>query len=621
MKNIKRAITTIAASALLSGTVFAADIDVTENITKDTTWTSDNVYHLSGFITVIGATLNIEAGTVIKAAAGTGIDATALIISRTGTINAIGFPSAPIIFTAEADPMDGSWGPENGNAWGGLVILGNAPLNSDREKNSWAPGITIEDTVEGIPTELPEDSRVFGGTDPADSSGVLSYVSIRFGGSALQDNAEINGLTLGGVGSGTQIDHIEVFGNSDDSIEFFGGNVSIKYAVAAYGGDDGFDYDQGWEGNGQFWVYIGGPVANGAFVPDNGGEHDGETSFNEGRNIGGGTIYNATYVGNGEGGAALRIRDNAYAVYKNSIFTGWPEGIRIEPDSGLRIPGNGETEDLIDITNNIWDFDAGVLFDGDEDDTLGAGGSNLDDDEAFLAEAGLNNTVEDAGLTSISRTKDAGFDPRLISSSPALTNALADLPDGSTWFTPVSYQGAFDTENNWMAGWTYLSEAGYLPASASEPSDTGDLFNISGRTTVVAGESTITGFTVLGTKTVLIRAVGPKLADLGVASPMPDPTMTLFQTNFSTGGSDEVATVANWDSGGAESAAKVIAAADFAGLFPFLATDDFQGQNLPTVDTTSTAAVVTLTQGVYTIVVTDEGGSAGEVLIDVTVID
>ncbi|MCH2387915.1 MAG: hypothetical protein MKZ70_03610 [Opitutales bacterium] len=50
-------------------------------------------------------------------------------------------------------------------------------------------------------------------------------------------------------------------------------------------------------------------------------------------------------------------------------------------------------------------------------------------------------------------------------------------------------------------------------------------------------------------------------------------------------------------------------------------SDDFQGQSLPTVDTTSTAAVVTLTEGVYTIVVTDEGGAAGEVLIDVTVID
>ena len=255
-----------------------------------------------------------------------------------------------------------------------------------------------------------------------------------------------------------------MFGNSDDSIEFFGGNVSIKYAVAAYGGDDGFDYDQGWEGNGQFWVYIGGPVANGAFVPDNGGEHDGETSFNEGRNIGGGTIYNATYVGNGEGGAALRIRDNAYAVYKNSIFTGWPEGIRIEPDSGLAIPGNGETEDLIDITNNIWDFDAGVLLDGDEDDTLGAGGSNLDDDEAFLAEAGLNNTVEDAGLTSIFSHEGRWIRPASNFQQPCLDQRFADLPDGSTWFTPVSYQGGSTPKTTgWQAGPTCPKQVTFLP--------------------------------------------------------------------------------------------------------------------------------------------------------------
>ncbi|HCR28916.1 MAG TPA: hypothetical protein DIV79_02740, partial [Opitutae bacterium] len=348
---------------------------------------------------------------------------------------------------------------------------------------------------------------------------------------------------------------------------------------------------------------------------------DGETSTNPSRNIGCGTVYNATYVGNGEKGHALRIRDNAYAVYKNSIFTGWPEGIRIEPDSGLRIPGNGETEKLIDISNNIWDFGVADLFDGDEDDTLGAGGANLDDDESFLADAGLNNTVEAAGLTGISRTADGGFDPRPTSSSPALTNTLADLPDGDTWFTPVSYQGAFSASDNWMAGWTYLSEAGYLPASASEAGGTGDVVNISARTNVATGESVIPGFTVLGTKTVLIRAVGPKLADFGVASPMANPTMTLFKTNFQTGGSDEIATVDNWDSGGAESAAKIIAAAEFAGLPPFLATDDFQGNALPTDDTTSTAALVTLTEGVYTIVVSDEDGGAGEVLVDVTVID
>lgn len=613
---MKRATITIAASALLAGVVYAADVDVTSNITTDTTWTSDNVYHLSGFITVDGATLTIEAGTVIKGAAGTGTDATALIISQTGTINAIGFPSAPIIFTAEADPMDGSWGPENGNAWGGLIILGNAPINSDRNKNSFAEGVTITDTVEGIPEFLPEASRVFGGTDPEDSSGVLSYVSIRFGGSELAQDAEINGLTLAGVGRGTQIDHIEVFANSDDSIEFFGGTVDLKYAVAAYGGDDGFDYDQGWEGRGQFWVYIGGPVANSKFSPDNGGEHDGETSFNAGRNIGGGTIYNATYVGNGEDGAALRIRDNAYAVYKNSIFTGWPTGIRIEADSGLRVPGNGETESLIDITHNIWDFGLVDLFHGDEDDALGAGGTNLNDDEAFLADIGNRNTVEAALLAGISRTADGGFDPRPLGNSPALTNALADYPEDD-FFDEVDYQGAFSEDDNWMAGWTYLSEAGYLSDEAQAGAD---LFNLSTRVSVSAGETVTVGFTVSGgSQNLLIRAVGPKLADLGVSTPLADPQLTIFKTDFSQNppAQAEIGVADNWVD---EKVVPLSAAMAYVGAFP-LEVAEFQGTSFDTVDETSTAVTGTFETGVYTLQVTSVDGGEGEVLIEVYAVD
>lgn len=605
----------IAASALLTGAVNAADVDVTSSITTDTTWTSDNVYHLSGFITVNGAALTIEPGTVIKAAAGTGTDATALIVSQTATINAVGFASAPIIFTAEGDPMDGSWGPDEGSAWGGLIILGNAPLNSDRNKESWVEGATITDTVEGIPTFLPESSRVFGGTDPEDSSGSLSYVSIRFGGSALAEDAEINGLTLAGVGRGTQIDHIEVFANSDDSIEFFGGTVDVKYAVAAYGGDDGFDYDQGWEGRGQFWAYIGGPVASSDFEPDNGGEHDGETSFNPGRNIGGGKVYNATYVGNGEKGFALRIRDNAYAVYKNSIFTGWPNGIRIEADSGIRIPSNGQSESLIDITNNIWDFAGGDLFHGDEDDTLGAGSTNLDDGESFLADAAYKNTVEDAMLGGISRTADRGFDPRPQSGSPAFSNELADLPEGDEFFDDVSYQGAFSKDNNWMQGWTYLSEAGYLAQAQASSSE---IVNVSARANLDAGESLIPGFTVIGTKTVLIRAVGAKLADLGVSNSMADPAMTLYQMNFDGSPPTEIATVDDWTEG---NVAVISAAAQHSGLFPFTPIDDFQGNALPTDDVKSAAALITLGTGVYTVVVGSADGGSGDVLVDVTEVE
>ncbi len=613
---MKRAINMITASALLAGAVYAADVDVTTNITSDTTWTSDNVYHMSGFITVVGATLTIEAGTVIRSAAGTGTDATALIISQTGKINAVGFPSAPIIFTAEADPMDGSWGPENGNAWGGLIILGNAPINSDRNKNSFAEGTTITDTVEGIPEFLPEASRVFGGTDPEDNSGILSYVSIRFGGSELAQDAEINGLTLGGVGSGTQIDHIEVFANSDDSIEFFGGTVDLKYAVAAYGGDDGFDYDQGWEGRGQFWVYIGGPVENSKFEPDNGGEHDGETSFNAGRNIGGGTIYNATYVGNGDSGAALRIRDNAYAVYKNSIFTGWPTGIRIEADSGLRIPSNGETVSLIDITNNLWDFEVADLFHGNEDDTLGAGGTNLDDDEAFLADVGNNNTVEAALLTGISRMADEGFDPRPLSSSPALTNALAAYPEDD-FFDEVDYQGAFSSDDNWLAGWTYLSEAGYLSASAESGAD---LVNLSTRVAVGAGETVTVGFTVVdGSQQLLIRAVGPKLADLGVTSPLADPQLTIFKTDFTQSPPAQIV-IGDGDNWVDENVAQLSATMAYLGAFP-LEVAEFQGTSYDTVDTTSSAVTGSLETGVYTIQVSAADGGEGEVLIEVYAID
>ena len=172
-----------------------------------------------------------------------------------------------------------------------------------------------------------------------------------------------------------------------------------------------------------------------------------------------------------------------------------------------------------------------------------------------------------------------------------------------------------------MAGWTYLSEAGYLPASASVPADTGDLFNISGRVAVADGGSTIAGFTITGTKTVLIRAVGPKLQDFGVTGFMADPTMTLNKSRFDGNPADVIATVDNWDSGGAESAARIFAAVAFAGLPPFLATNDFQGNALPTNDTTSTAALVTLTEGVYTVVVSDVAGEGGEVLIDVTIVE
>jgi len=122
--------------------------------------------------------------------------------------------------------------------WGGILILGNA-------KGSFAGGVT-EVQIEGIPAS--DTNGLYGGSNDADNSGVLKYISIRHGGANIGEGNEINGLTLGGVGSGTVIENIEVVANQDDGIEWFGGTVSVKNALVWNSGDDAVDTDQAWAG-------------------------------------------------------------------------------------------------------------------------------------------------------------------------------------------------------------------------------------------------------------------------------------------------------------------------------------------------------------------------------------
>ena len=186
------------------------------------TWTKDTIYHLDGFVFLENTgSLTIEAGTIIKGLkqenVTSGDNASALIISRGATIYAVGTKDAPIIFTGEdddlTDPFDLT--PFDRGEWGGLIILGAGTLGNS----------SPEAAIEGIPAG--EYRAVYGGTNDADSSGVLKFVSIRHGGAALSPGDEINGLTLGGVGSGTEISYVEVYSNLDDGIEFFGGAVDF----------------------------------------------------------------------------------------------------------------------------------------------------------------------------------------------------------------------------------------------------------------------------------------------------------------------------------------------------------------------------------------------------------
>ncbi|SHK97379.1 hypothetical protein SAMN04488028_11510 [Reichenbachiella agariperforans] len=230
-------------------------VDVTANISEDVTWSADVIYVLKARVTVLdGATLTIEPGTVIKGDASlTGANAAVLMIAKGGKIMAEGTAENPIIMTSSDDDitpgqMTGTTlDQDDKGKWGGLVILGKAPVSAKTD-NPQIEGVDAEDT-----------NGQYGGDNAADNSGVVKYVSIRHGGAQIAEGSEINGLTLGGVGNGTTIENIEIYGNSDDGVEFFGGTVDATNVLVYAVGDDGLDVDQSYAGTvDNFVVYVDG---------------------------------------------------------------------------------------------------------------------------------------------------------------------------------------------------------------------------------------------------------------------------------------------------------------------------------------------------------------------------
>lgn len=401
--------------------------------TGTTTWTSDNVYILDGFVFVNeGQTLTIEAGTIIKGQSGQGENASALIVARGATIEANGTADDPIVFTSEADDLaranDGTLlegtiflDETPKGLWGGVIILGNASLNS-------VPG---ETAIEGLPTT--EVRGLYGGTDDADNSGTFRYASIRYGGTDIGEGNEINGLTMGGVGSGTTIEYVEVFANKDDGFEWFGGTVGTKYLIAALCGDDAMDYDEGWRGENQWWFIY--QDADG----DNGGEHDGGTDPETAEPFAIPVITNATFVGGESTGStarrALRFRDNAGGKYISSIFEYYEDGVEIEclgateQDSYQQFQdGNLEFVDNV-VANIVNDF---FIITND----CGS--------EVYYFDQ--NNSAATTGLT------DACVPTGNFTSN-------VDASQYGTTLTNTSYRGAFDPNSGsrWIDGWSLIS--------------------------------------------------------------------------------------------------------------------------------------------------------------------
>jgi len=263
------------------------NIVVSGLLTEDTQWFADSTYEMAGKVVVdSGVTLTIEAGTTILAREGQGSLSSALIVARGGMIMADGTAENPIVFTSVLGG-ETTLDETDMGLWGGIVVLGYAPISAD----------AVPANIEGIPVN--ESFGLYGGMNPHDNSGTLNYVSIRHAGTLLGDGNELNGLTLGGVGDGTTISNVEVVGNLDDGIEFFGGTVDCQNLIVWAQGDDAFDIDQSYDGTITNYVNVEGGSSDHALEID-GGEGTMNNPF---------TMENGTLIS--EDGVEIHFRDFA----------------------------------------------------------------------------------------------------------------------------------------------------------------------------------------------------------------------------------------------------------------------------------------------------------------------
>jgi hypothetical protein len=425
------------------------------------------VYTLVGWIYVEeGATLTIEPGTIIKATNKSydgreAAQGSSLIIMRGAKIMAQGTPTEPIVFTS-AQPQ----GQRKASDWGGIILCGKA-------KNNTTGGVmTIEGGIEAD----------HGGTDDNDSSGALQYLRIEYGGYPYAVDNEINGLTLGSVGRGTTIDHVQVSYSGDDSFEWFGGTVNAKYLIAYHGWDDDFDTDNGFSGKLQFLLGVRDPkIADQS--NSNGFESDNNSSGSTAEPITNPIFSNVTLIGpigqdnnfqnnktyidghqwgqstgirTGIFQAALQIRRHSRLSCFNSLAAGYPLGLMLSND------GRGDTQGaansgLLKLKNlHLAQIDR-LGADADKKDPAQWSG---DISANYFQQPSLNNR-QIATLAALNLRQPNSTQPNPnyapTTGSPLLGAAnFADPLLADPFFTPVTYIGALAGESDpWAtAAWT-----------------------------------------------------------------------------------------------------------------------------------------------------------------------
>ncbi len=489
----------IAAALATAGLAARASTNIVSgDITNSTVWTSDNVYTMTNQVFVLpGASLKIEAGTKVMS------DQGSLAVTRGGQIFILGTKDNPVIMTSTSDDLS-TWR-ASALEWGNLTVMGNALVAATTDgTGTGQPDGTDDAPMEGLTAAYPGDPNVrYGGNNDDDDSGTIQYVSFRYGGKVLGLGNELNGLSMGGIGRGTDVNHVEIMNNVDDGIETWGGTVNYKYISIWNIGDDSFDMDQGWRGKAQFVLLVQGyslDAKQGSGVGDNCMEMDG-AEVASAQPVGSSQFYNFTVIGQpgdfAEGGdQGTEWRDGMRAQIRNSIFM--DIGGKVFKNAitdgehgtmGYGINGVPTLESLFSTAYNSYPANTvgvdpasiyPVFFDGNMAELRSCvfydTETNSITDPAYdiMNAANLNTIASAMPIQGIERgatvTLHGGaYDIMPVTNlnpcaaNDAVSSSIAAPNDG--FYTPVHYKGAFSPNYNWLAGWTAADAYGMTDTS------------------------------------------------------------------------------------------------------------------------------------------------------------
>lgn len=359
-----------------------------------------------------------------------------LNVTRGNLIKANGTANNPIIFTSR-DNILGLNGANSSGQWGGVVLSGRAPVTDCSEPLANPGTVDCERKVEGAAQD-----NFFGGATPTDSSGSMKYVQIRYSGFVLSGDSELQSLTTGGVGSGTQLSFIQSVNSSDDGVEFFGGVVNVKNLIVAGAEDDGLDSDTGVKLNMQYVL-----VAQRQDIGDATIEADSNNGLYQQTPRQNTQLVNATLIQRKSGDQVVRLRGATdYGIFNSVIVdqsTGGTPCVRIDQAETAAATNPGGDEAGPPVFNSVALQCATNFRNGSDSGRTAAQAEVIFDAGAGNNKAFTNTLV--AGY--LNGANEDGF--------ATIFNATAL----STFFETTTFIGAVSAANNWTQGWTCDSAA------------------------------------------------------------------------------------------------------------------------------------------------------------------